>query len=143
VDDLQAMVLDDSDNAGDVEAIDEPVGQSWVLDSPAPVAVEAASPVSRSHLTTVAAFSAIALTVVMLAFSGGLDPEALIAIALGGVVAASGVVLWARSRMAREGSTFREVIESLTGRSVGRPLLFVAALGGISALSTSIAAFMQ
>ena len=143
VDDLQAMVLDDSDNASDVEVIDEPVGQSWVLDSPAPVAAGAASPASRSHLTTVAAFSAIALTVVMLAFSGGLDPEALIAIALGGVVAASGFVLWARSRMAREGSTFREVIESLTGRSVGRLLLFVAALGGISALSTSIAAFMQ
>jgi hypothetical protein len=143
LDDLRAMVVDDSNEGGDVKANDEPVGQSWVLDSPAPVTAEATSPVSRSHLTTVAAFSAIALTVVMLVFSGGLDPEALIAIALGGVVAASGVVLWARSRMAREGSTFREVIESLTGRSVGGPLLFVAALGGISALSTSIAAFMQ
>lgn len=146
LDDLRAMVVDDSNDSDEVDAtdaIDEPIGQSWVLDSPAPATAEAAAPVTRSHLTTVAAFSAIALTVVMLAFSGGLDPEALIAIALGSVVAASGFVFWARSRMAREGSTFRMVIESLTGRSVGRLLLFVAAIGGISALSTSIAAFMQ
>ena len=129
--------LVDSDNAEGSPA------PEWALAVPATTASQGVEKVTRRHLTTVAAFASVALTTLILCFSAGLDPQMLIGITAASLVIASGFVFGARSFTARTGSTFREVIDSLTGRTVGRTLLVIAALGGLSAFTTSIVGFMQ
>jgi hypothetical protein len=128
-----------------VEA-DGPVGtvsQSWSLDAPASIPIDEDPAVKRLHLTTVAATVSVALTALMLTFSAGLEPQSLIGIGLAALVVAVGLVFGARHLNAHTGSTLRATVESMVGSFAGKTLLAVAGLGGVSALSTAIASFME
>lgn len=151
-DTTDAAAVDAATEAGGLEFIESLVNsdnaegstaQEWSLDVPATSSSHSASAVKRLHLTTAAAVIALSLTALVLTFSAGLEPSSFIGIAGVSLIIAIGFVFGARSFTARTGSTLRDVIESLTGRTVGRITLVVAALGGLSALSTSLAGFMQ
>lgn len=125
---------------------DGPVGtvsQSWSLDAPASLPIDDNPAVTRLHLTTVAAAVALALTSLVLTFSAGLEPQSLIGVGLAAVLITVGLVFGARHLNAHTGSTLRATVESMVGRPVGRVLLLIAGLGGVSALSSAVASFMQ